>query len=134
MQTIVEDDVQQLSKTATNLFRVLKVLKQSILSPYNALLHVGGRIRETIDRTGLTTEKTARGSARVEENKECSYPCKLGPTLLGSPAPTVWHRAQLLLKMAAPLLASPEIASAFAAPPNSNEYEQTWRVRHCDSL
>jgi hypothetical protein len=66
VQTLVEDHVQQLSKTATNLFRVLKVVEQSILSPYNALLHVGGRIRETIDRTGLATEKTARGSARVE--------------------------------------------------------------------
>jgi hypothetical protein len=86
---LVGVDAQQISMTATNLFGVFKVGEQCILSPYNALLHVGSRIGETIDRTSFTTEKTVRRSARVEEGGRCSYPCKFGPTLLGSPAPTV---------------------------------------------
>jgi hypothetical protein len=101
------DDTQKLSASATNLFGVFKVIEKSVFSPYNALLHIGRRIRETFYGTSLTTEKTGRRSARVEGGNECSYPCKLGPTLLGSPAPTVWHKAQLLLKIAAPLPASP---------------------------
>jgi len=69
------------------LFRVLKVIEQSILSPYNALLHVGGRIRETIDRTGLATEKTMQvganlvGLARTDSVAQSTTPLEDSSTL-----------------------------------------------------
>jgi hypothetical protein len=39
--------------------------------------------------------------------RDATHPCSLGPTLLASSAPTVWHCAQRVLKSDAPLLESP---------------------------
>jgi hypothetical protein len=45
---------------------------------------------------------------------DATHPCSLGPTLLASSAPTVWHCAQRVLKRDAPLLESPIAVCQYA--------------------
>ena len=48
--------------SGTHLFRVLKVVKQSLLVPSNALVHVGSGVGEALRLASLTAEDTAHGN------------------------------------------------------------------------
>lgn len=79
----------------THLFGVLEVLEESLLCPSDTLVDVGSSVGEALSLTSLTTEDTVR-QAQVSIVLEryivlTTYPWRLGPTLCGSPAPTVWH-------------------------------------------
>ena len=78
----------------TYLLGVLEVLEESVLVPCNALRHVGGSVRVALALAGLATEDTAEGCQLYHSSTSATtrtYPCRLGPTLWGSPAPRVWH-------------------------------------------
>lgn len=96
-------------RSATYLFRILEILEQRTLVPCETLVDVGSGVRVVCSLSSLATKETAPQSASGSPRcvKSSAYPCKLGPTLWGSPAPTVWHCAQRVLKREAPFLASP---------------------------
>ena len=87
-------------RARTHLFGVLEVLEESLLVPSDTLVHVGSGVGEALRLTGLATEDTANApdmsastfSPRGDRARRLStHPCRLGPTLWGSPAPRVWH-------------------------------------------
>ena len=100
---------QKTVRKTTYLFRVLEIVEQCGLVPYNTLVHIGRGVLVACHLSSLATEKSKyEFSKRTQSRRRCrSYPCKLGPTALGSPAPTLWHCLQRVLKRPAPLLASP---------------------------
>lgn len=77
---------------------------------------------------------------------DTAHPWRFGPTLLGSPAPTVWHCAQRVLKSPAPFFASPGIhhryhviekkpsRQSLILSKDTDQGEHTGRVGHIYSL
>lgn len=132
----------------TYLLGVLEVLEKGVLAPCNALVDVGGGVGVALDLASLTAEETRGKEGRMlaswdgRDGEQSTHPLRLGPTLLGSPAPTVWHCAQRVLKRPAPFPRSPEIhiymsvaavnhvPFALARVKEDQREERTCSVRH----